>query len=1675
MCTRPPRGLARLPFPLSVLLVALSCFAVPVAAQDWTPPVIRITPATDPANQVGGTYEGSINLKVEVCDNAGLNLGSVSVLLDGNPLSLAYQSWSYTPGCSGAAYASYSGAVTLPPGHSWVNATMCDNSGNCTSESMEYERTVHSILVAPLGNPQVTAGALRHQRFQVTNAGNVAESVTLGGSCSGAGVSGCTWFPTSATVEPAQSDTFVVRYTAGPEGTTGSIHYTATAAQTSGSGTATLTSVLAAGALTVDLSPHNGENVDVTAGGASLQYTTPAYISMDEPRAVRLVYSSAQARPATLLRLNAYYSGSEEYIGHPSSVDAPPDRYSLVLTNAGGVLVSETFYAGGSNTQQLSTLVDTHALTTGVYHYQVSVRAWWGNRFKGSDPAPVTLLVVNEASSPYGPGWSIAGLSRVHTQGFASGVVLTDGTGHVLLFTPPAGDPGCAAAAGCTFTSPAGDFSTLRYTAGTGYMRTHPGGGSELYTQSGILQESTDAFGNRTVYTHETGADGRIRVRTIVDPVGQVTTFAYSAGGWLSSIATPGGRTTAVYVSGGLLKTITDPDGRRALYIRYHTDGRLMYWTDRGGKDWNVEYDRAGSVQALHTPPVAIEGQGSPRLVTRVLSLPAAVLPATGAGTYSNPGPVVHSADLLTWTLSPAGDTTYTRVNRFGQPLWIKGREGVSTFTYDAHGRPLGIYTPQESEGFAYTPDRGNPFPFHQGTSILEYEPGSMRLLRSSDYAAGSGRHPAVTEYHYRGSTLALDSVVVRSVDSVTAQDVPVYRRLTTRYALELRVDGTPTGRVLSITDPAGNTTQTVYAASGMRNSQQVTDPLGRVTAVTRDVYGRVNALPGLITIQYDALNRETRRDHNGSLFVRYERSDSSGVERVITSGMTYVTVVNAVGWVVQATDPQGYSRSTGYDLRGRVVRATNRRGQSVTYQYDGRDRVTQRYQAAEGTLTTWAYGPGDKPAWVAVQNGASTDSIYMGASPGDSAVTRRPGGQRVRLLWTGEGEATVLKFRGGTSTPTFEHEQAWQSGPRWMSITVGGPTAPATTRLDYNTQGLPQQITFPSTAEQPRLTFSYTAAGEPLETLGQRWASGAPGSPAPTWRPFFRRTYGFGGPFGGFQVDSVVATSYFASNVEATRATRRYTRGREERLAGLSETLATYQTQPVCNGSYCWTSVTGSTQQSRTEAYAYDAGSSRVDTDPGAAAATTTRVASFGGFSLEYDPDGNLTRKYKAGVTDQGFTWNSLGQLTQISDLVSGRTTSFAYDGLGRRVRRTVDGVVTQYVVHNEHVALELDAAGQVLREYSYYPGGDHPHAVMVGPARTPYYYVAEHPGHVAALANGRGETVNSYEYDPWGRPTSTQQQVAQPLRWGAREYDGETGLYYVRARYYDPQLQRFISEDPIGLAGGLNPYAFAGNNPVSLRDPSGMSPWQQTGNVNPYVTGEAYCYVWEEMARAGYGVESYQVAKDKCLQYRNYCSSIGKTPGGPCNAVLGGGAVQLPTITAVGTPQSGPPLARPVQPVPAGAPAECPRDASGLCRVDYATEQEWAVFERRLNQINNAVPDCAGARGLLRWYMTPGRDKTPWIRVHDGVNYVRTAEGQLVRTGRNRLMTTSGEATEGYVVVSAYELPLVPSVVLHEVLHLYIRMYPHLSPELARPGLVEGDHTLINSLVTTCSSGGR
>jgi RHS repeat-associated protein len=104
-------------------------------------------------------------------------------------------------------------------------------------------------------------------------------------------------------------------------------------------------------------------------------------------------------------------------------------------------------------------------------------------------------------------------------------------------------------------------------------------------------------------------------------------------------------------------------------------------------------------------------------------------------------------------------------------------------------------------------------------------------------------------------------------------------------------------------------------------------------------------------------------------------------------------------------------------------------------------------------------------------------------------------------------------------------------------------------------------------------------------------------------------------------------------------------------------------------------------------------------------------------------------------------------------------------------------------------------------------------------------YYYHNDHLGTPQALTNQAGVVVWRATYDPFGKATVTTSTITNNLRYAGQYFDAETGLHYNWNRYYDPKIGRYISSDPIGLAGGLNTYAYVDNNPLRWIDPEGLA----------------------------------------------------------------------------------------------------------------------------------------------------------------------------------------------------------------------------------------------------------
>jgi RHS repeat-associated protein len=208
-----------------------------------------------------------------------------------------------------------------------------------------------------------------------------------------------------------------------------------------------------------------------------------------------------------------------------------------------------------------------------------------------------------------------------------------------------------------------------------------------------------------------------------------------------------------------------------------------------------------------------------------------------------------------------------------------------------------------------------------------------------------------------------------------------------------------------------------------------------------------------------------------------------------------------------------------------------------------------------------------------------------------------------------------------------------------------------------------------------------------------------------------------------------------------------------------------------------------------------------------------------FADKTLTYDNNGNLqTITDSSGTTT--YTWNARNQLVGISG--PSVSASFVYDGLGRRERKTINSNISEFLYDGLNPVQETSGAA-ILANILPGLGIDEFLTRTDVVAGATSNFLTDALGSPVAVTDNAGAMQTEYTYEPFGKTTFTGSSNSNPYQYTGRENDG-TGLYYYRARFYHPQLQRFVSEDQIEFAGGdVNLYAYVGNDPLVYVDPLG------------------------------------------------------------------------------------------------------------------------------------------------------------------------------------------------------------------------------------------------------------
>jgi RHS repeat-associated protein len=229
-------------------------------------------------------------------------------------------------------------------------------------------------------------------------------------------------------------------------------------------------------------------------------------------------------------------------------------------------------------------------------------------------------------------------------------------------------------------------------------------------------------------------------------------------------------------------------------------------------------------------------------------------------------------------------------------------------------------------------------------------------------------------------------------------------------------------------------------------------------------------------------------------------------------------------------------------------------------------------------------------------------------------------------------------------------------------------------------------------------------------------------------------------------------------------------------------------------------------------------------------------QLTSAGAITYGYDARGNLN-KITNGTQITNYTYNAADQLSNVV-LPNNTNITYGYDADGRRVKQTVGSTVTNYLWDEASlygdVVLEYNGSGSTLA--SYVLGGNQ----LISQTRgsTTSYFLQDGQGSTRALTSSTGTVTDTYAYMAFGESFSRTGTTTNPYQYTGQQFDSLTGLYSLRARYYNPALGRFLSQDtyPVNFNNPveLNRYGYTASNPINLADPTGHTAYPERSILN-------------------------------------------------------------------------------------------------------------------------------------------------------------------------------------------------------------------------------------------------
>ncbi len=634
--------------------------------------------------------------------------------------------------------------------------------------------------------------------------------------------------------------------------------------------------------------------------------------------------------------------------------------------------------------------------------------------------------------------------------------------------------------------------------------------------------------------------------------------------------------------------------------------------------------------------------------------------------------------------------------------------------------------------------------------------------------------------------------------------------------------------RLTEISDSLGNAIQYTLDAAGNRTKEEIFDASSALAQTRQQEFDALSRLWKMTGAQNQVT--ELAYDANGNLkqtigpLLHTATNQFDALDRLIQAndpmGGQTLQQLDALDQIAQVTDPKGIATSYTTNALGDVLQEISQDRGTTTYTYDAAGNQLTRTDA-RGVVQTTTFDALNRPisqSYSAVAGIPTTGTITWVYDTGSNGI----------------GYLTQMNDESGSTS--YQYDQYGLLTNKTQIVSHNSENFSHTLAYQYSASGQLSRVTYPSGAQ---IDYTYGTDGRPVEVR----VNGNILMQNIVYRPFGEpQSWNWG-----------IGQAYSRSYDLDGRLTQHLLGADTQTLTydAASRITNTTHTNPIYNRAYQYDALDRLTNQTgniTTRLWSYDANSNRISEQSGATVypytidANSNRLLSVAGpvaKTYTYDAAGNTLNDGTIA-----YTWNAAGRLTQTT--ISSNNHLYQYNGAGERIKKGLSG--------NSQTFFLFDPAGRLVGDYQENQAtpqtgdwllkqetvwfGDIPVAVIkqVSPTDPIQVYTihADHLNTPRVIVDSTNTPVwlwnnqNAFADNlPNEDPDGDSQLFEYNLRFAGQYFDNETRLHYNYFRDYEPETGRYISSDPIGLAGGLNTYGYVGGNPLSFIDPYGLWSW--------------------------------------------------------------------------------------------------------------------------------------------------------------------------------------------------------------------------------------------------------